>query len=567
MKYNPKVVSIDRGAAYVHARAMKNRRDNNPIDALELLRQAVNQEPDNTEYKLDLAEMLCEMGCHDQSTRILLDLLAGDSRIDECYYGLALNQLGSNELESARRALAIYRKKTNDNGVFTDAGNLLAEIDLYEALNKPSSRRTNRANQIAAKACDALRADDYDKACRLFERSLAMKPDQDEMRGLYAVALKMRGDEEHALQEAFASVSLPNPGVRALCSASQVFKLCKMDDTAVELARRAIAEKPMGLELRLLILTLGELGMHAEAADAVRLALQEMPHDKTLLHMRAVALHKAGADDSRAASYWHRILRIDPEDSIADFYREAAADGRLSRYNLDYTYQVPANEYKMRLIWIADQLGQGMEHALQLWREDRKFRQLLIWAVGTGNESCGRAAVMVIASAGDAESESVIRQMLYRGDVPMLVKFHALLFLRLRGADMQRLMPPDSDPQDGLLPEAEGMLAEMPVGERQLVRFADDILSSHYDINARSALTLMWRAYRSGVSGTKDVLVCTQEAAAALAWNYLLQHGKKASPAALAHQFGCRQRRMIFYAQRMAVVLEAQKGENDHEDH
>ena len=39
MKHNPKVVSIDRSAAYVHHRAMKNRRDNNPVDALELLSQ------------------------------------------------------------------------------------------------------------------------------------------------------------------------------------------------------------------------------------------------------------------------------------------------------------------------------------------------------------------------------------------------------------------------------------------------------------------------------------------------------------------------------------------------
>ena len=567
MSYNPKVVSIDRSAAYVHARAMKNRRDNNPIDALELLRQAVSQEPENTEYKLDLAEMLCEMGCHDQSTRILLDLLAADGQLDECYYGLALNQLGSNQLESARRALAIYQKRTRDEGVFTDAGNLLAEIDMYEALNKPSSRKTNRAGQIAAKACDFLRSEDFDRARRMFERSLAMKPDQDEMRGLYAVALKMLGHEEQALQEAFASISLPNPGVRALCSASQVFKLCRMEDAARELARRAIAEKPMGLELRLLILTLGELGMHSEAADAVRLALQELPHDKTLLHMRAVALHKSGAEDSRAASYWHRILRIDPEDSIADFYREAAAEGRLSKYDLDYAYQVPGSEYRMRLIWIADQLGQGMEHALKLWREDKKFRQLLSWAVGTGNESCGRAAVMVIASAGDEESESVIRQMLYRGDVPMLVKFHALVFLRLRGADMTKLLPPDADHQDGLMPEAEGLLGEMPVGERQLVRFADDVLSMHYDVHARSALTLMWRAYRAKIRGSRDVLVCTQEAAAALAWNYLLQHRRKVSPAKLARQFGCRQRRMIFYAQRMATVLEAQKGEESNEDH
>ena len=76
MKHNPKVVSIDRSAAYVHHRAMKNRRDNNPVDALELLRSAVEQSPENREYKLDLAEMYCEMGCHEQSNRILLDLLA-----------------------------------------------------------------------------------------------------------------------------------------------------------------------------------------------------------------------------------------------------------------------------------------------------------------------------------------------------------------------------------------------------------------------------------------------------------------------------------------------------------
>ena len=149
----------------------------------------------------------------------------------------------------------------------------------------------------------------------------------------------------------------------------------------------------------------------------------------------------------------------------------------------------------------------------------------------------------------------------------MLVKYHALVFLRIRGANMQKLLPPDADPQDGLLPEAEGMLAEMPVGERQLVRFADDILSTHYDISAKAALTLMWQAYRSAIRGSRDVLVCTQEAAAALAWNYLLQHGRKTSPAKLARQFECRQRRMIFYAQRMAEVLEAQRSEDDDEGH
>lgn len=77
MNFDPKVVPFDRSAAYVHHRAMKNRRDNNVVDALELLRRAVEHSPDNDEYKLDLAGLLSEMGCLSQSNRLLLDMLSG----------------------------------------------------------------------------------------------------------------------------------------------------------------------------------------------------------------------------------------------------------------------------------------------------------------------------------------------------------------------------------------------------------------------------------------------------------------------------------------------------------
>ena len=214
---------------------------------------------------------------------------------------------------------------------------------------------------------------------------------------------------------------------------------------------------------------------------------------------------------------------------------------------------------------IAEKLSEGLDVAAELWRTDRDFRTLLIWAVGTGNENCGRAAIMVIAAAGDEESESAMRELLYRGDVPMSVKLHGVLFLRLRGADMGRLMPPDMDAMDGLLPEAEGVLAGMPVGERQLVRFASEVLSQAYGVEALSALALLWRGYR-GACSRNDPLVCTQEAAAALAWNYLLQHGRHASVEKLARQFACKPRRMVFYARHMASVLECYEDANTEQD-
>lgn len=568
MSYNPKVVSFERSAAYVHHRAMKNRRDNNPVDALELMRQAVRQNPENQEYKLDLAEMYCEMGCHEQSNRILLDMLTRPDAPAECYYGLALNQLGRNELDSARRAIDLYRRHGSDSEYLEGANNILAEMEFFDDMSRNFSRRRGRAAQLAERACEAMKYEDPKKALRLLERSLKLDPNRSENRSLYAMALRMNGQRDAALEEARRSVAGPNAGVRALCAASEMHLMCGEVEAAREFALRALEMHPVDVELRLLIFTLSQLKMYEEAAEAARLALQGCPHDKQLLHMRAVCLHRAGASDDKLAPFWARILRIDPSDSIARFYHEAALANRLAEADPVLPYDVPPKEGERRVTMIAQKLSEGLEAAVAQWKADADFRELLLWAVGTGSEDCGRAAMMVIACAGDAEAESAIRELLYRGSVPIEVKLHGVLFLRMRGADMEKLMPPDMDLQDGMLPEAKTLLADLPACERQLVRLADDVLREEYGIDACSALCLMWRAYRVICKSANDPLVSTQEAAAALAWNYLLVHGQKVSPRKLARQFACRTRRMVFYARRMADVLERYEGKNEeNEDH
>lgn len=566
MKHNPKVVPFNRSAAYVHHRALKNMRDNNPVDALELMRHAVEHSPDNQEYLLDLAEMYCEMGCHEQSNRILLDMIAGKDAPAECYYGLALNQFGRNEMESARRALELYRKHAGGGAYDESVGDLLEEIEFQDVLKRPADRRLGRAVSAASRACDALKADDPAKACRLFKRSLGYCANQSEMRALYALALKLDGREEEALREARACVADGEKSVRTLCVAAQVHWMCDLKREGRALAQRAIALNPDGVELRLMVFTLCELEMYAEAADAVKLALRETPHDKALLHLRAVTLHRSGAADAQVASFWLRILRIDPADSVARFYGDAAQRGALSENEPELVYEVPSAEYRRRLTEIANCLNEGLDCATARWREDRAFRELVVWAVGTGDESCGRAAVMIIALAGDAESESTMREILFRSDIPMPVKLHALLFLHLRGADLHRFMPPGMDAQDGLLLDSEEMLSRIPVGERQLVRFAGDVLEEEYGERPLPALTTLWCAYRRAC-GACDPLVSTQEAAAALAWNYLLQRGEKVSAGVLARRFECKPRRMAFYARRMAGVLEWIGGTQEDEDH
>ena len=567
MNYNPKVVSFSRSAAYVHHRAMKNRRDNNPVDALELMRHAVERSPENDEYKLDLAEMYCEMGLHDQSNRILLDMLARENAPSECYYGLALNQLGSNNPEAARRALRLYQKRAQDGAYAEEATNITAELDFFQEINRSHDRKGNRAAQIASNACDALQKSDFEKAVRLFERSLSMNPAQNEMRALYALSLRLTGEVERAIEEAEKSVQDDDDDVRTLSVAAQIFWMCDDGIRARQLIQRAIDTHPSGLELRLLVFALGEMNMAREAADALKLALQETPYDKLLLHMRAVALHRIGAPDHVVESFWLRILRMDPNDTVAAYYQEMAAQGKLNDIDPEYVYEVPDAEFKRRVLVIADQLSHGLPSAVERWREDRAFRALLYWAVCTGIQSCSYAAVMIIASAGDEESASMLRELFYRNDIPISVKEHAMLFLYMRGENGEDLLPPDANADDGLLPEADEMLAEMPAVERQLVRYADEVLSGEYDVHALSGLTALWGMYRKLAGKISDPLVSTQEAAAALAWNYMLQHGHPVKVNRLARQFGCKKRRMVYYALRIATVMDVKKGADKDEDH
>ncbi len=555
MKHNPKVVPITRSAAYVHHRAMKNMRDNNPVDALELMRTAVERSPDNSEYRLDLAEFYCEMGCHEQSNRILLDMIANGGAPAECYYGLALNQLGRNELESARRALMIYRRHAGDDEYIEDAAGLADEIEYMRMTKRPQDRRLGRAARQTVRAGEALRKGETQRGLRMLRASLEANPDRCETRAMYALALRLAERTDEAAEQAELIADSENASVRALCIAAQVFSFTNHEFRAKQTIRRVMDQKPTDADLRLLIYSLGEMKMHVEAAEAARMALRETPHDKTMLHVRAVALKLCGADDRAVLPLWQRILRIDPDDTIARYYFETAQRGELSQIELDYFYDVPQSEFARRTADLSAPLARGLGEAVERCKSDRNYRNLLIWAAGSGDADCARAAMMVLASTDAPCAESAVRELLYRGNVLNPAKMYATFFLSLRGADINRFLPPDSEVGDALLPESDELLSSLPVGERQLIRFANDVLELHYDCSAMTGLATMWYIYRkNSISG--DPLVCTQEAAAALAWNFLLSRNIKPKPDELSRQFECKKRRMMFYARHMAAVLE-----------
>ena len=556
MDKNIKVVAFKRSSAYVHHRAMLNRRENRIVDALELMRRAVEDAPENREYRLDLAELLCEMGCHEQSTRLLLDMLAEGDGPSECYYGLALNQLGMNDLNGARRSLSLYSRRDPEGAHLEEVRQLAAELDFFGELSHPVNRRLHRASCIADRACDAMKADMPEKACRLFERSLEMSSEQYDMRALYAMALLISGRGAEALEQANRAADGYPPSVKALCVSAQVLALSGDARGARALIGRAVGERPEGQDLRLMIYVMGELGMDAEVANYVRLALREAPFDRDLLHMRAVALNRTGTPDGRVARFWARILRIDPGDSVAQYYQEAALKGRLDEDAPDYNYQVPRREFERRLRLLVTQLGQGYEQLEARWRDDPAFRQLMGWAVRAEDPRLSRAAMTALTTIDHRESRSLLRMLLFNEGVSGDLKLHAAMVLRLQGVDSEAIMPARTGLGPGFMPDARAMMERLGVGERQLVRYADEVLQREYGVSALSHLLLIWSAYRQMRGTSVDPVRCVGGGAAALAYSYMLVYGPRPDTAALAEQFGCDARQLVYYARRITGCLD-----------
>ena len=556
MRDNPKVVLFERSAAYLHHRAMMNRRDNNFVDALELMRGAVEASPDNREYRLDLAEMYCEMGCHSQSARLLLDMLSGADAPSECLYGLALNQLGMNDVTGARQSLNLYRRRDPEGAHSEDVDQLAMELDMYASMNRPASRRLFRAMRAADRACGAMKQDDPEKACRLFERTLALASEQYEMRALYAMALMMKGDLEGARREADrASGGFP-PSVKALCVCAQVYALLGDRDTAVALMDRAAAEHPAGQELRLMVYASGELHLYDRAAEYARLAMQETPYDRELMHIRAVSMKLSGEPDEAAGALWARVLRIDPEDTVAGYFQSVAASHGLDDIDLEFAYQVPENEFVRRLGELSARLAKGFEHIRESWEMDADFRRLVRWAAGTEDSRLGRASMTVLATVETPGAVSVLRELMFAPDIPRELKLHAAVLLKLQGRSLEDVLPGPMAESGDILVDSETLISALPVGDRQLVRYADEVLAREYGVSARPALALMWQTYRRQRGLRGDPLKRVEAAAAALACNYLLASGSHPDLGRLAGQFGCNVRQLAFCAARIADRLE-----------
>lgn len=553
-----KVVPFSRSAAYLYQRAVKNRREGHLTDALELTRRALEKDPGNVDYELDLAQVLCELECFVQSNRILVRMLAEDSSLTECYFGMACNFYGMNDADSAYKALMCFLTEDPQSAERQEVGELLHNLFVARTLGGQKSRRKARSAKLSAKGVQLMRAGDLAGGEQALRRSLQVSPRQSETRALLAMCLAMRGDPDGAVKEVARSLRPARPSLRALCIAAQIENSTGNPEAAVKLMDQAAARNPDGAELRMLLDAACELKMDERVFELAQKALAESPYDLTLLHLCAAAIVNTSRPQERAAHCWARIRRIQPDDEVAGYYLAHPEQKPVA-----YAYRLPDDEIKARAETMTGAARDGLDGIPAAWEQSPNLRRVVRWAVECGDAAFLRAGINLLAAVESPDAEWLLRQVMIEPAAAQPLKHQALTLLGLRGAQPPFLMT--GEDKFSLASAVDsGQLPKLPLAYRRVLKRAVYTgMSLKDDYPAR--LTMLWLRFAGALGDTLPALKDLNGWAAALNLCLAQNDHLDVNGDELAELFRCSRRKMEHMARRISRLAPLETKETTHE--
>ena len=89
IKREDNILSFEQTGTFYQRRALRHMDRNNYFEALGYYRKAIEKDPNNIQYRLELAELYTEMGYFDESNQLLLGLLQKSSPENpECKFAM-----------------------------------------------------------------------------------------------------------------------------------------------------------------------------------------------------------------------------------------------------------------------------------------------------------------------------------------------------------------------------------------------------------------------------------------------------------------------------------------------
>jgi tetratricopeptide (TPR) repeat protein len=562
-KSKSKVVPFDQNGQFYYRKARKYMESNNYIDALSFYRKAVEKDPDNVEYRLDLADIFTEMGYYEESNQILFSILQEDDQRGDCYFGLGCNFLGLQEYEKAGECFDKYLQ-TQPEGIYSEDAQDLLDIlqnhDFYfdddmDILNPAKERLYRMAN----KGKDFLDTGDYKKAIRYLESVIKKEPSLVFARNNLALAYFCTGQLDKAIDMCQSVLYEYPQNVHANCNIAIFLHEKKDMDKSEEHLQTILGlqiEDPE--EIHKIAVTLCELRRHKEANRHLRLLLQYKPYDIRILHYIAVSYFNIGRY-KEALQYWNKIDKISPHNTISSFYRRLAQNtlrNEREYRELAYHFQVPYEEVVYRIKKINDLLKLPERDLKQRWAKGDELMALLGWGLRLNDVSIKKAILNVIASFKDQKAERYLRDFILKKNVGDQLKREALALLKQMGAAEPYIAYMNNNVVEIKVDIMDMKCIDVPSILDSIADVAIYGMKDRYEEGYETEIQEIWESFIAALYPDRLPRIRKQEAwAAALELYYCETMGIPANKMTIAQHYGVAYSTVLNNCKRINTVL------------
>ncbi len=434
------ILPFEQSGEFFHRIGQSKLDRSNYTDALLYYRRALEKDPENVEYRLAMAETFTEMGCFEDSNRILLNLVQHDNEQTECFFGIGCNFVGLREYDKAFSSFQRYLALDPDGEFAPDAYDILDVLEEQNELDAPifgcSADEVEEYYELAQRGKHELDCGDANKAIELLEQAVSRTPDMLFARNNLSLAYYCVHNVDKAISVAEEILSEYPDDVYANANLAIYYSDTKNEQglaRTLKFIRNCDTSDPD--ELSKLALALHELKYYDEAYERLKKLLRITPFDCLSLHQFGVCAYELERYQEALESY-ELILKIDPDNTVARYYRglcRAALAGKAPHANLPYHFEVPHDEAIRRIRYLNECIKIDHEELVKLWQRDNELSSLVRWGLNMSDDIIKRAMINLTATFADKKAENILKDFIIDRRQNDMIKQEAFGLLKHMG--------------------------------------------------------------------------------------------------------------------------------------
>jgi len=270
---------------------------------------------------------------------------------------------------------------------------------------------------LIERAWEAIDEDEIETAIALFNELLEKDDSLVFVKNNLALAHYCNKDLDRAIEVSGDVLDECPNNIHANCNMA-IFSHEREDESHVQEAVKRIirinTKDPE--EIHKVCITFCELGMHQDAQRMLKQLLTYYAFDKKVLHYLAVA-HFNLEQYHAALNYWNRVLKLDPQNTVALYYRNLCNQyvlREMPKRQLSYHYQVPFDEVIRRIKYLNDCVRLNVQELREHWEHDPEFYSIVNWGLEINDTIIKKAVINLVASFRDGRAIDLLKSYILR---------------------------------------------------------------------------------------------------------------------------------------------------------